>query len=154
MLTIDCQHAFVREIKTTSSASPIGLHVVRTGFCSYGRGHTSHLFRAGTTIPINYKFRRNDNVRQTKRIVKFCSIRFYGSGSPCGWNIQLHFLGFLLSSSISLSSSSSFCSVYWPTDHNSQWNLTCDGSNDVVWRKNVPFECPKCSNQLLGASLA
>jgi hypothetical protein len=25
-----------------------------------------------------------------------------------------------------------------------------DGSKDVVWRKDVPSECSKCCNQLLG----
>ena len=39
-----------------SPASPTGLHVVRTGLCSYGRGQTLHLSRAETTVPINTKF--------------------------------------------------------------------------------------------------
>ena len=34
------------------------------------------------------------------------------------------------------------------TDHNSGRILESDGSNDVVWRKDVPFECPKYCNQI------
>ena len=40
-------------------------------------------------------------------------------------------------------SSSSSCFVNSPTDRNSQRILTYDGSKDVVWRKDVPFEYPK-----------
>ena len=40
--------------------------------------------------------------------------------------------------------SSSSCFVNSPTDHNSQRILTCDGPNDVVWRKDVPVGYPKC----------
>ena len=39
---------------------------------------------------------------------------------------------------------SSSCFVNSPTDHNSQRILTYDTSQDVVWRKNVPFGCLKC----------
>ena len=41
---------------------------------------------------------------------------------------------------------SSSCFVNSPTDRNSQRILTYDGSKDVVWRKDVPFECPKRYN--------
>ena len=75
-----------------SHASPTGLHVVRTGFSSFGRGQTLHLSRAETTIPINTKFWTNDYVGQRKRLAKFRSDRFYGSGSPCGWSIQFQIL--------------------------------------------------------------
>ena len=33
-----------------------------------------------------------------------------------------------------------------PADRKSQQNLMYDGSKDVVWRKDVFFECPKCFN--------
>ena len=79
-----------------SPASSTGLYVVRMGFSSNGRGHTLHLSRPKTTVPINTKFGTNDNVGQTKRIAEFCSNRFYGSSSPCGWNIQLEILGLFL----------------------------------------------------------
>ena len=48
--------------------------------------------------------------------------------------------------SVFFSLSSTSCFVNSPTDHNSQRILTYDSSNDVLWRKDVPFECPKCYN--------
>ena len=80
--------------KMTLPASPTGLHVVRTGFSSYGRGQTLYLSRAETDVPIDSKFWTNDYVGQIKRIAKFRGDRFCGSGSPCGWNIQFQILGF------------------------------------------------------------
>ena len=137
-LTFDCYQAFQTN---TSPASPTGLHVVRTGYGSYGRGHILHLSSAETTVSINTKFWTNDYVGQTTRIAKFGSNRFYGSGSPCGWSIQLQILGFFL---LFFSS----CFVNSPTDRNSQRILTYDGSKDLVWCKDVPFECPKRYNRL------
>ena len=64
--------------------------------------------------------------------------------APHVGEVYSYILGFFL-----LFSSSS-CFVNSPTDRNSQRILTYDGSKDVVWRKDVPFECPKCYNQLLG----
>jgi len=38
----------------------------------------------------------------------------------------------------------SSCFVDQATDHNSQRILMFYGSKDFVWRKDVPFEYPKC----------
>jgi hypothetical protein len=38
------------------------------------------------------------------------------------------------------------CFVNSRTDRMSQRILTLDGSKDVVWRKDVLVECPKCYN--------
>ena len=65
-----------RVLVVFSPVSPTGLHVVRTGFSSFGRGHTLHILKAKTTVPITTKFWTNENVSQTKRIAKFCSNRF------------------------------------------------------------------------------
>ena len=66
--------------------------------------------------------------------------------APHVGEVYSYILGFFLLFS---SFSSSSCFVNSPTDHNSQRILTYDGSKDVVWRKDVPFECPKCNDQLL-----
>ena len=39
-----------------SPASPTGMHVVRTGYGSYGRGRILHLSSTETTVSINTKF--------------------------------------------------------------------------------------------------
>jgi len=38
----------------------------------------------------------------------------------------------------------SSCFVNPATDHNLQRILMYYGSKDVIWRKDVPFEYPKC----------
>ena len=95
-----------------SPAGPMGLHVVRTGFSSYGRGNTLHLSRAETTVSITTKFWTNDYVGQIKRTAKFRGDRFYGSeiyssrfSFLC---VNFYFLFFLFRQDVNS-----------PTDHNS-----------------------------------
>ena len=57
-----------------------------------GRGKTLSLSRAETTVPINTKFWKNNNVDQMKTIAKFCENLFHGCSSLCGWNVQLQIL--------------------------------------------------------------
>jgi len=89
-----------------------------------------HLSRAETTEPINTKFGTIDYLGEIKRIAKFGCDRFKGSVSPSGCNIQY-----------SVFSSGFFDQA---RDHNSQRILMYYGSKDAVWRKDVPFEYPKC----------
>jgi len=89
-----------------------------------------HLSRAETTLPIYTKFWTIDFVGEMKRIAQFGSDWFYGASPHVG-----EMYTFTVFSS---------CFVDQATDHNSQRSLMYCGSKDIVWRKGVPFEYPKC----------
>jgi hypothetical protein len=64
-----------------SPASPTGLHVVRMGYGSHGRGHISYLSSAETSVLIHTEFQTDDYVVQTKRSAKLVGIGFTGAAS-------------------------------------------------------------------------
>jgi len=70
----------------SSRASPAA--VVRTSYCSYGKGHILHLSRAETTIPINTKVLTINFIVEMRWNTKCGWDWFHGGVSPFGWNLQ------------------------------------------------------------------
>ena len=126
-----------------SMQAPTGLLVVRTGWSSMGEAilYTSPKSKLlHQTIPI---FKRMITLVKERELSNFVAIGSTGAALHVSKMYSYRFSFFLL-----LSSSSCFrqftyrpqfamdFDVWWP--------------KDVLWRKDVPFECPKCSNELSG----
>ena len=134
-LSLECIHRFL------SPANPTGLHVVRTGLCSYGRGQTLHLSSAETTYQSIPNFQRMITSVRWSKLPNFVAIDSTAAAPHVGEIYKSRFFFFFFTIT---------CFVNAPADHNSQRILTYDGSKDLVWRKDVSIGYPKCYIQLLG----
>ena len=81
-------------------------------------------------------FERMMKLVEQRELPNFIAIDLTGAATHVGEIYSYRFSVFF----------SSNCFVNSPTYRNSQPMLTYGGSKDVIWRKNVPFGCPKCYN--------